>query len=208
MMINQAIYMEMERKWLPLGKVYQKWSRIEKRLPTFLKHIDDLKGRNVLELGCNAGVYGYEISKVAKSYFGVDATQHYIQQANVTKRYIDNPNVHFWLGRVKDFIQAELSGDLQVSYDALFASFLLYHLSNREIDLLSRHVLSKCDVVILPVRTKKRKPWRLHNLYFFYKPENVEKFLTRQGFNCRIEWAENGRSAVITGKRENAVRFQ
>jgi hypothetical protein len=200
-MIDQAIHMELEEKWLPLGKVYQKWSRIERRLPVFLSHINYFEGRDVLELGCNAGVYGFEISKVAKSYFGVDATDHFIRQANITKRYIKNPEVEFWLGRVKDFIEAEKSGDLQVPYNALFASFLLYHLSNKEIALISKYVLPKCDVVILPVRTKKRKPWRLHNLHFFYKPENVKKYLAKNGFKCQINWTENNRSAVVIGQR-------
>lgn len=200
-MIDKKIYDEIKKKWAEVGKIYQTWRRIEKRMPILLRNVDLLEGKDVLEFGCNAGVYGYEISRIAKSYFGVDAGDHFIEQAKITKTYMENPNVDFQVGKVKDFIKAELSRELQIPYNALFASYLLYHLSNKEVELLSRYVLPKCDVVLFPIRTKKRKIWRVHNWYFFYKPENVEKFLSKNGFECSIDHRENKRLAVIIGKR-------
>ncbi len=201
-MIEKTLYKQLEKQWEKEGEIYQTWSRIEKRMPTFLKHIEHLTGKDVLELGCNAGIYGYEIAKVARSYFGVDATEHYIRQARITKLFIENPNVDFWHGRVMDFVGAMRSTKLRVPFNALFASFLMYHLSNKEIRSLSEYVIPQCDVVVLPVRTKKRKIWRIHNFYFFYKPENIVKYLEAQGFRCEINWGDEAKKfAVIIGVR-------
>ena len=93
-MIDKKTHAKLEKKWAKAGRgVYQRWNRLETRMPLFLKHVDKFKGLDVIEFGCNAGIYGYEISKRAKSYIGVDQGDYYIKQANITKKFFEMENV-------------------------------------------------------------------------------------------------------------------
>lgn len=187
-------------KWIKIHKVYQKESRMH-RLNFFLQFVEHFKEKDVLELGCNAGVYGYVISKRAKSYVGVDRGEDYISQAKITRKQMDNPNVNFYNYSVKQFIKLANSGGMP-TFNALFASFVLYHLSKKETDRLMKYVLPKCDVVIIQTRTKKRTPFRNYNPHKFNKPKNVEKWLTEAGFTCKTKWADDKRYADTVALRK------
>jgi len=200
-MITQEIdYAKLERQWLTVGRgVYQKRSRIEGRLPFCMKFFDRFNGKDVAELGCNAGVYGYEIAKHAKSYVGVDQGEYYIAQANITKRYIENENVSFLCGNIKDYIKkVKDSGEMP---NALFSSFALYHFSTKEVDRIAESLLPSCSDVVISTRTQKRSPMRLYNKYKFWKPKNVAKWLQRAGFTTEIHNSPDKKFAVITGKK-------
>lgn len=200
-MITKELHDKLMKKWAKVGKgLYQKWSRMH-RLEFFLKYIDHFKGKHVLELGANAGLYGYEIAQVAKSYIGVDRGDYYIRQANITKKYIENPNVEFICGKVKDFIKMDIRGKAP-KYNALFASFALYHFTKKETDRITETILPKCDVVIISTRTTKRTPFKNYNPWHFEKPKNVVKYL--KGFKCEIHWPASKKFAIIIGvKNEN-----
>ena len=189
---------KLKPKWLKVHPAYyQKESRMH-RLQFFLQFVDCFKGKGVLELGCNAGIYGYAIAKRAKSYIGVDKGDWYIKQANITRKCIENPNVKFYCSTVKNFIKMDIRKQVPV-YNALFASFVLYHLTKKETDRLKEYVLPKCDVVIIQTRTKKRTPFKKYNPHKFNKPKNVEKWLTEAGFTCKTKWADDKRYADTVG---------
>jgi len=202
-MIEKALHDKLMEKWAKVGRgCYQKWSRMH-RLEFFLKHIHHFKGKQVLELGANAGIYGYEIAQVAKSYVGVDKGDYYHKQSLITKKYIKNPDVEFILGNIKDFIKMDLRGEAP-KYNALFASFALYHFSNTETDRITETILPKCDVVIISTRTSKRKAFNKYNSWKFEKPENVVKYL--KDFKCEIHWPKVKKFAVIIGVRNENKR--
>ncbi len=197
-MISKELHKELIEKWGKVGRgIYQKLSR-RHRLKYFMNHVDLFKGKSVVEFGCNAGLYGYEISQVAKSYIGVDRGDYYIDQANVTKTYMKNENVEFMHGNVKDFIKRDLAGNAP-KYNALFASFVLYHMSKKETDRIAETMLPKCDLVVIPTRTKKRTPWKNYNPYKFNKPKNVKTYLEAAGFEVEIVWPEG---TAVTQKKQ------
>jgi len=197
-MITEKLHQELEKRWAKVGAgVYQKRSRVH-RLEFFLKHIHHFKGKSVCELGCNAGLYGYEIAKVAESYVGVDKGDYYHDQALVTKEYIRNHNVEFIQGNIKDFIKLDIAGKVP-KYNALFSSFALYHFSQKEVDRIAETMLPKCSVVIISTRTKKRTPFRPYNKMKFEKPENVVNYLERAGFACKVHWPNSKKYALIVG---------
>jgi len=197
-MISKELHRELEKKWGKVGKgVYQKIKR-RHRLKYFMNHVDLFKGKDVVEFGCNAGLYGYEISQVAKSYIGVDRGDYYIDQANITKTYMENPNVEFMHGNVKDFIKRDIAGKAP-KYNAMFASFVLYHMSKKETDRIAETMLPKCDIVVIPTRTKKRTPWKNYNPYKFNKPKNVKAYLEAAGFKVEIVWPEG---TAVTQKKQ------
>lgn len=197
-MISKELHNELIDKWAKVGRgVYQKISR-RHRLKYFMNHVDKFKGKDVFEIGCNAGLYGYEISQVANSYTGVDKGDYYILQSEITKKYMKNPNVTFYNESVKSFIKRDLRGEAP-KYNALFASFVLYHLSKKETDRIAETVLPKCDIVVIPTRTKKRTPWKNYNPYKFNKPKNVKTYLEAAGFEVELVWPEG---TAVTQKKQ------
>ncbi len=204
-MISLELHEKLMKKWAKVQShagVYQKIKR-RHRLEFFMNFVHHFKGKNAIEIGCNAGLYGYEISQVAKSYIGIDRDigEYYIKQAAITKNYMENSNVTFMRGNVKDFIKKDIAGEIP-PYNALFASFVLYHLSEKETDRLAETVLPKCDVVIIPTRTKKRTPWKKYNPHKFNRPENVVKYLKKAGFECEVHWPDNKKYATIVALRK------
>jgi len=169
-----------------------------------MNFVDHFKGKDCLEIGCNAGLYGYVIAEVAKSYVGTDRDLggYYTKQSAITKKYIKNPNVKFLHGKAKDFIKLDIAGKAP-KYNAMFASFVLYHLTEKETDRIAETVLPKCDIVIIQTRTQKRSPWKNYNPHEFNKPKNVVKYLEKAGFKCETHWPKGiKRYAIIIGKRE------
>jgi len=205
-MIGEAVYNRIYKQWIKVREPYQKWNRITTRMPLFLKYIDHLKGKSVVEIGCNAGIYGYEIAKVAKAYVGVDQGAGYIKQAEITKRHIDNPNVAFFARRVKGFIRDQQKAEERnvpaAHFNAWFSTFTLYHLADKETDLIKNWLLPKCDVVIIMTRTSKRSPWRKYNSMQLHKISNVEKFLTSAGFTCKSEMHESKKFGITLAIKE------
>jgi hypothetical protein len=197
-MITKEEYQEIASKWPVMkrdGRVlepYQHWQRLDFRLRYFCQYLDQFKDMDVAEVGCNAGMYGYEIAKVAKSYTGVDISERFIAEANVTKTFIEkfNVNVSFICRPVKGWLRdrqkARERGETVAPVNALFASFALYHLSDMECRLLGEEILPGCQLVLIQTRTAKRKKMSNHNSWEFWKPKQVAKYLRQYGFETEI----------------------
>ncbi|MFU8814909.1 MAG: methyltransferase domain-containing protein [Pseudomonadales bacterium] len=67
----------------PLGDFpsYQ-WRRIAAALPF------DLAGMRVLDVGCNAGFYAFEMSRLGASVLAIDLDEHYLRQARWAEQHI------------------------------------------------------------------------------------------------------------------------
>jgi hypothetical protein len=200
-MIEMSKWEEMLKEWESIGPAYQIPRRSASRLRHFCTHaLPFLQNKDVVEIGCNAGLFGYEISKVAKSYMGVEPANKvrekkkeaprtdYFKQALLTKRHIleFNPNVDFVHDTIAEFCAKPFTGN------AFVACFALYHFLNDELDLLKTHVWPKCDVVVIQNRVQDRP--KNHNSYKFYKTKRVVKFFKEQGFEEVI---------VVSGQSED-----
>ena len=74
MTMNKKLYNKISSKWK--GQVYSTWDRVAPRLKALKPYLPLLKDKKVLEWGCNAGIFAYEICKVAKWYVGVDKSEY------------------------------------------------------------------------------------------------------------------------------------
>ena len=200
-MIDTKKWEELIREWETIGPCYQIPHRSHNRLVHFCEYcVPLLAGKDVIEIGCNAGVFAYEIAKVAKSYIGVEPANKarqkkkekpktdYFQQALLTKKHIQefNPNVDFVHDTICEFCKKPFVGN------AFVACFALYHFLNDEIALLKEHVWPKCDIVIIQNRVQDRP--KHHNSYKFYKTARVVKFFKSLGFED---------IAIVSGQSED-----
>ena len=196
-MIEMSTWKELVRRWeSEVGPAYQ----IPRRSKDRLQHFSDtctshLKDKRVVEIGSNAGIFGYEISRVAESYLGVEPANKvreakkekprtdYFKQAMITKSHmIENglTNADFTHSTIPEFC-AKYD---PAPFNAFVACFALYHFLNHEIDLLIEKIWPGCDTIIIQNRCQDRP--KKHNRYNFYKTKNVVKFFESLGYTCEV----------------------
>jgi len=201
-MVDKKEWEMLQEKWLTVGEVYQEPKRGAYKLKHFIQHcIPLLKGRKVVEIGCNAGLFGVHIIKVAESYTGVEPGNRirekksapktdYFKQAQITVQYVNKPSFNIY----NDLIEEYCKRDEDIN--TFFACFALYHFRDNEIELLKKHVWSKCDLIIILNREQYR-PTK-HNSYKFWKSKNVKKFFEGLGYKVEIIWGESKRGKIFS----------
>ena len=112
----------------PLGDFpAYKWRQLAPRLP------DDLTGWSVLDIGCNAGFYSFELARRGADVVGIDSDDHYLRQARWAAERLElTDRVAFRRRQVYDLAR---DGS---SYDLVLFMGVLYHL---------RHPLLALDLV-------------------------------------------------------------
>lgn len=185
------------------GKVYQTYDRLRRRMAFAEKYVQQhFRDCAVVEFGCNAGFYSTIIAPVAASYLGVDNCERYHQQSLVLKSNLPDDehydHVGFMQRTVKGFIrdlqkaEQHQEGQSGYFYDACFMSFVLYHLSQKEVELLKWYLPRYAKVVIVQTRLRKRQQWRYHNTYRFWELPNVERFLEGLGYVVESHMGPDG----------------
>lgn len=200
-MLTKEDYKKIADNWK--GTVYQLYDRYQVRFPMLLKHIEVFKGKNVLEVGCNAGLAGYHIAQVANSYIGVEAEKGYWQQALQTKEFIYNNNAEFLNMSIKSYMKRAIRDGIEISANACYLSYVLYHFSDKEVRMFEQFILPKLDVIVVQSRYENRnkKGRTAHNSYKFWKPENVEKYLNKNGFSTTVEYGPRNKFHFVVGRK-------
>jgi tRNA (mo5U34)-methyltransferase len=108
-----------------------KYARFAEAIPA------DLTGKTVLDIGCNAGFYSFEMAKRgAKRVLGIDEDERYLAQARLVAEALDFPDVEFRKLSVYDV------GALGETFDLVIFMGVLYHLRHPllALDLIREHV--------------------------------------------------------------------
>jgi tRNA (mo5U34)-methyltransferase len=117
----------------PLGDFPSfKWQQLQAVLP------EDLSGCRVLDIGCNAGFYSFELAKRGADVLAIDHDQHYLDQAEWARGKLG----------LQDSVELRLMGvydlaRLEDSFDLVLFLGVLYHL---------RYPLLALDLVTSRVR--------------------------------------------------------
>ncbi|GAB3652386.1 TIGR04290 family methyltransferase [Ramlibacter alkalitolerans] len=108
-----------------------KWKRFAHVIP------QDLAGKSVLEIGCNAGFYSFEMKKRGASrVVGIDFDDYYLNQARFAAEVLGFEDVDFRRMSVYDI------GALGEKFDIVLFMGLVYHLRHPllALDLVHEHV--------------------------------------------------------------------
>lgn len=195
-MITEKEYQILYKKWLTVGEAYAEYRRVGYRLKHFCEHcLPYLKGKKVVEVGCNAGAFGREIAEVAEEYHGVEPANKvrdpkkksppktdFFKQLEITKNHIKKPNFNIYNDTIAEFCNRK------IEINAFVACFAMYHFRDYEISLLTKYIFPQCDVVIIQNRIQKR-PTK-HNSFKFWKNKNVVKFFEMQNFKVDVIYGE------------------
>jgi len=91
-----------------------KWDRLD-------KHISDLSGRYVLDIGCGSGYHLWRMRGAgAKFVVGVDPTQLFLMQFNAVKHFIKDEQVHLLPLGIEQLPELK-------AFDTVFSMGVLYH---------------------------------------------------------------------------------
>jgi tRNA (mo5U34)-methyltransferase len=108
-----------------------KWRRLNSYIPV------DLRGKSVLDIGCNGGFYSLELKKRgADRVLGVDSDLRYLNQARFAAE-VENLDIEFRQMSIYDL------GKLGEQFDVVLFMGVLYHLRYPllALDLLREHVV-------------------------------------------------------------------
>lgn len=108
-----------------------KFARFADALPA------DLTGKSVLDIGCNAGFYSFEMARRgAAEVVGIDTDEHYLTQARFAAREVGASHVNFRNLSVYDIAR------LGRRFDVVIFMGVLYHLRHPllALDLIREHV--------------------------------------------------------------------
>ena len=175
------------------GKAYQtKNKRVRERMDYFKKIAPDFKDKDILEFGCNAGLFCLPLAKYAKSYTGIEKAHKYYKQALVTGKHLPD-TFKFMNISAEEFLKEEH----RFKYDALILSRVLYYFSEDVVEQIVERVLPRCDIVtiICGLKSKKECP----NNYKFWKPSSCMEFL--KDFDCEFKYDSEKAFFMIQGKR-------
>lgn len=202
-MIDSRTFEELRKEWAGVTadhKIYAEWKRFKLRVPHFEQHMNVLKGKKLLEIGSNAGVHAYSVAPICASYVGVDRGIGYHKQSLCTMRRINAPSVRFIHADIATLVSDHLA---EIEFNAFLACFALYHFSNKELELLDKHVWPKCDVVFIQNRNQRRPT--PHNTFKFWEEKNIRKYFEQRGFKCTNHWGHEKKfSEVICERHEVA----
>jgi tRNA (mo5U34)-methyltransferase len=108
-----------------------KWKRFSHVVP------QDLTGKSVLDIGCNAGFYSFEMKKRGASrVVAIDFSDYYLDQARFAAEVLGHEDVEFRRLTVYDV------GALRERFDLVLFMGLIYHLRHPllALDLIHEHV--------------------------------------------------------------------
>jgi tRNA (mo5U34)-methyltransferase len=124
-----------------------KWAQLRERLP------NDLSGWRVLDIGCNAGFYSFELAKLGADVCGIDVDPHYLRQAHwACDRLGLSERIKFRQMQVYELARASNSYDLVlfmgVFYHLRYPLLALDLVADRTDNMLVFQSLSTLDTAI------------------------------------------------------------
>ncbi|MCG6969986.1 MAG: tRNA 5-methoxyuridine(34)/uridine 5-oxyacetic acid(34) synthase CmoB [Gammaproteobacteria bacterium] len=158
-----------------------KWDRIK-------PHLQPLKDRLVLDVGCGNGYYGWRmLGEGAKYVIGIDPTQSYITQFQVMQKYIQASNI-----QVLPLAMEDMPQNMQ-TFDTVFSMGVLYHRKSPIDHLLElRDSLRQSGELVLEtliiegdersVMMPQRRYAQMRNVWFIPSVEALKLWLKRSGF--------------------------
>jgi tRNA (mo5U34)-methyltransferase len=141
-----------------------KWRRFAEAVP------QDLSGRSVLDIGCNAGFYSIEMQRRgAARVLGVDTDPRYLAQARFAAE-VQGADIEF---RRMSVYELPMIGE---RFDLVLFMGVLYHLRHPllALDILHEHVVAD-TLVFQSMLRGSAEPGRVESDYLFWQSEHFEE---------------------------------
>ena len=102
---------------------------------------NELYGKKVLDLACNAGFVSFKLAKLGAKVIGFDKSEYYIDQANYIMKNTNVPKVRFIISDIEELLIECYSPDIILLLSAL------YHLKDPKA-MVDKLCMADCDLVV------------------------------------------------------------
>jgi tRNA (mo5U34)-methyltransferase len=181
-----------------------KWNTLKKHLPK------NLSGWNILDIGCNAGFYSFELAARGGNVFAIDSDERYLKQARWAQKFYD-PNNRVTFEKMQIYDLAELD---QI-FDLVIFMGVFYHL---RYPLLGLDIAVSKTANLLIFQSLMMPGEEIHDAQRDYDFEELEQFLDRgwpkmafiehRFANDPTNWWVPNRSAVEAMLRSAGLRIE
>jgi tRNA (mo5U34)-methyltransferase len=135
-----------------------KWKKFEHAIPT------DLRGKSVLDVGCNAGFYSIEMKKRgAGRVLGIDSDDIYLEQGRFAAEVCGYPDIEFRNMSVYDV------GQLGEQFDIVIFMGVLYHLRHPLLALDILHGMVRDMMIFQSMQRGSKELMDLNDDYPFWE---------------------------------------
>ena len=121
-----------------------------------ISQLEGFRGKRVLDIGCNSGMYSYSLGACAKSVIGCDVEPVLIKRANEARaffdRMYDTKTVQFHHGNFVDKLDNEIDG--------VIASLVLYHVGDENLLALKNFLTERKPHVLLQARPMRAEAFK------------------------------------------------
>lgn len=125
------------------------YQRVDQKTRPVIDQLGAFSGRHVVEIGSNFGMYSLLMSGIAKSVTALEPNEPIHRTSLHWKAFFEDKGFDF---SNVDFVNQGVAHAVEVDYDALLMTLVLYHLTNEEIDRLIEDAKTKCEVAIVQCR--------------------------------------------------------
>lgn len=161
---------------------YQSFESEVERLTAIKSHLEFFRGSSVLDIGCNAGIQTWSLAQTAKSYIGIEPSSRYFGQNIIVLSHLRELFSHVSFRSYNLSLKGALDTRLS-DFDTLYLSFVLYWLSDIEINILRDFYFPRCNKVFIINRNKERSAEK--NSFKLNADENVLALLTSAGYRVQ-----------------------
>jgi hypothetical protein len=129
------------------------YQRIDQKTEPVIDQLALFRGSHVLEIGSNFGLYSLLMSDIADTIYALEVDKTIFSVGLRWRQFFVARGAI--LHNLKQ-IRGAASEAVDISYNALLLTLVLYHLNNDEIDLLLEDGKKKCERVIIQCRPGRR----------------------------------------------------
>lgn len=170
---------------------YPDYQELNEQAIAVIDSLPIFKGTEVLDIGCNSGLFSYFCSNHANSVLGCDTIPEMISRANavrlVASQFSDPSKV--------DFVCADFTTLLRkATFTGIIATRILYHIGDQSLKLLADYLTDSKPSILIQPRPNREIGFGLHPEWGkvstttryggMYKVEDNIAFLRDCGYDC------------------------
>lgn len=157
--IKNSVFLEKLKERMPI--LYQRWKilgqdtgypidyqGVTSKSEPLLLELDGFINKNVLDIGCNSGLYSYFCGQYANSIIGCELEELLLKRADSARLFFnsfyDTSHVSFFHGNFVDKLSSDITG--------IIAACVLYHVGDDNLKALMKFLVTNRPMIMLQAR--------------------------------------------------------
>ncbi len=125
------------------------YQRVDEKTRPVIAELGHLRGGKVADIGSNFGMFSLLTSRYAREVIGFERSSPIYAVSQASKNFFETKG--YDLSNVR-FVNGAVKAVVDVDYDSLLLTLVLYHLNNQEVDMLIEDARKKCERAVIQCR--------------------------------------------------------